>query len=169
LSPYRQIKSPMHMSPRIGWLAGHVPASVDDPSFPAASERPESGLPPPLPAAASALAPPEPVEPPLPPAAPPAPADPPVAEPALPPEPTVPPDPPTADPAEPLDVAPRPAAPVLEPPDPVVPDPPDPDEPPLVPEVGIVEALSSPPQCAIAIAMNAIQGVMNHRRFMSPP
>jgi hypothetical protein len=95
------------------------------------------------------------------------PAEPPVAEPPDPVEPTdVPPDP-VFEPPDPVVETPDP---VVEPRDPAVPDPPEPEVA-LVPAepAGIVELLSSPPQCAAAIAANAIDGTIHHRMFMSPP
>jgi hypothetical protein len=105
------------------------------------SLRPPSVEPPPLPAAAS-------VEPP--------------PDPAFPPEPPVlpPPDPPVAGPPDPALVV------VLD----VPPLPPDAVEPllPADPDVCGVE-LSSPPQCAAAIATSAIDGAIHLRMFMCPP
>jgi hypothetical protein len=81
----------------------------------------------------------------------------------LPPGPALPPEPPVAEPVEPLD-------PVAEPLDPAVPDPPEPEVALVPPEpVGIVELLSSPPQCVTVIAANAIDGTIHQRMFMSPP
>jgi hypothetical protein len=158
------------MSPSIGGFAGHALASpgliesmVPGASFLiGASARPPSVADPPLPAAASALPPPDPPLPPLP-ADPPAPPEPPM-------DPPLPADPPVPDPPA--------------PPEPPVADPPDPDivvelEPPLPPvaeelllpaePVDGVDALSSPPQCAAAIATSAIDGAIHVRMFMCPP